>query len=161
MRHAKRIVATGILALIGCAAPKAQPQPIVPSAPGPQPEFAWHFSFVTTDAGVPAPLNPRLLDSDLRVFGLDTAHIVATGATASLLGTAVLRSMDAAHVTRTDTISVSGGVNGDSVDLVLNPEVDHGRVVLRGKRSGNRIVGAWYMAAYSQGPSGTFQLVPK
>jgi hypothetical protein len=50
-------------------------------------------------------------------------------------------------------------LQGDSVEVVLNPYVGHGRVVLKGIRQGERITGTWLYDG-SGGAHGTFEFRP-
>jgi hypothetical protein len=51
---------------------------------------------------------------------------------------------------------VEGSLRGDSVFLSVNPDVDHGNLLLRGAWAGLRITGQWTMTMYAGRPHGSF-----
>jgi hypothetical protein len=61
----------------------------------------------------------------------------------------------------TDPLPLAGArmVGADSVEVVLNPTVDHGAVMLWGRTHGDSIRGRWETTGYAPGASGRFVMV--
>jgi hypothetical protein len=49
-------------------------------------------------------------------------------------------------------------LSGDSVRVVLNPTIDHGKIVMDGRLVAGRISGRWMVTGYVNGARGAFEM---